>query len=422
VDVELRNLCVLIGGNGTGKTTLLDAFWLLSESARGRLRSYIDQFHGFPALATLPQGAAQRTESSLRIGIEMGFEGAEPLRYSVELAAKGNGYGIERETLSQQRTESPKPFLHIDSRGDDIHYYDILRKGLVRPTWEHSPFETSLAQVPKHFQEPESFRQRLASSTYFHVLDVAPRAHVRLPQPMRPAELPGPNGEDLVSCLYSLRESDRDRFDAVCDTLAIAFPGFERLDFPPVGAGVLAMAWRDRRFSRPLYMYQLSEGTLRFLWLVALLHSPSLPSITLIDEPEVSLHPELLRLLAGLMREASERTQLVVATHSDRLVRFLKPEEVLVLDATEDGLSELRWADSMDLADWLTEYSLDELWQMGTLGGRAWTPCVQGSGQHAEDRSPRTGGQATSPLPSTRGSGRRGPHPLIAASTPKMIS
>jgi predicted ATPase len=221
------------------------------------------------------------------------------------------------------------------------------------------------------FQEPEDFRRKLASSTCYHVLNVDPRSPVRLPQPMRPAQLPGKNGEDLVSCLYYLRETDRDRFEAIEDALHTAFQGFERLEFPPVAAGTLAMSWRDKNFSKPLYTNQLSEGMLRFLWLVTLLQSPGLTALTLIDEPEVSLHPELLSLLADLFREASNRTQLVIATHSDRLVRFLKPSEVVAMDSTDDGMAKLTWADKLDLGEWLAEYSLDELWRRGRMGARA---------------------------------------------------
>lgn len=91
----------------------------------------------------------------------------------------------------------------------------------------------------------------------------------------------------------------------------------------------------------------------------------------MIDEPEVSLHPELLRLLADLMREASSRTQIVVATHSDRLIRFLEPKEIMVMDKNDDGYANVSWADSMDLEHWLSEYTLDEIWQLGRIGGRA---------------------------------------------------
>jgi len=247
----------------------------------------------------------------------------------------------------------------------------VGQKKIVRPNGEHKPLETSLSQVPKMFQQPEDFRNRLASSTFYHVLNVDPRSPVRLPQPMQPAALPGRNGEELVSCLFYLREADRNRFDAIEDALRSAFPRFDRLDFPPVAAGTLGLAWRETGFSKPLYMHQLSEGTLRFLWLATLLQSPGLTALTLLDEPEVSLDPELLSLLAEMMREASNRTQLVVATHLDRLIRFLKPEEVVLMDSDEDGMSTVKWADELDLDAWLQDYSLDELWSNGRLGARA---------------------------------------------------
>ncbi|HOQ90786.1 MAG TPA: AAA family ATPase, partial [Candidatus Hydrogenedentes bacterium] len=197
-------------------------------------------------------------------------------------------------------------------------------------------------------------------------------APVRMPQPMKPALTPGIQGEDLLSCLYSLRENYRSRFDVVIETLRVAFPALEELNFPPVAAGTITLTWKDRQFNQPIYLHELSEGILRFLWLVTILQVPDLlPTIIMIDEPEVSLHPELLSLLADLMREASERVQLIVATHSDRFIRFLRPEEVLVMDIDEEGCATAVWADTLDLEQWLREYSLDEVWRMGRMGGRA---------------------------------------------------
>jgi predicted ATPase len=308
---------------------------------------------------------------TVELGISMDVPEHDPLDYFLQLAPRGAAYEIERETLSQQRPTYQNPFLHIDSRRTDIKYFEKDQGRPIRPNWEHNPLESSLSQVPKLFREPEEFRRKLASSTFYHVLDVEQASPARLPQAMRPASLPGKNGEDLVSCLFNLREADRDRFEAVEDALHSAFPGFERLDFPPVAAGTLAMTWRDKNFSKPLFMHQVSEGMLRFLWLATLLQSPGLTALTLLDEPEVSLHPELLSLLADLLREASKRTQLVVATHSDRLIRFLNPSEVVVMDTTDDGSARLSWADQLDLSEWLKEYTLDELWRNGRIGARA---------------------------------------------------
>src|ERR1017187_8912292 len=295
----------------------------------------------------------------------------ERLNYSLTLKQQGVAYLISEEVLSQGRKSNEKPFLHIDSQGPDIRYFEAVKNKLQQPNWEHKRLETSLSQVPKMFREPEDFRNRLSSSTFYHVLNVDPRSPVRLPKPMRPATLPGRNGEDLVSCLFYLRETERARFEAIEDALRTAFPRFDRLDFPPVAAGTLALAWRETGFSHPLYMHQLSEGTLRFLWLATLLQSPGLTALTLIDEPEVSLHPEFLSLLTDLLREASNRTQLIVATHSDRLIRFLQPNEVLLMDSDDNGMTTVKWADELDLEKWLSDYSLDELWSNGRLGGRA---------------------------------------------------
>jgi predicted ATPase len=82
------------------------------------------------------------------------------------------------------------------------------------------------------------------------------------------------------------------------------------------------------------------------------------------------LHPELLSILADCLRDASRRTQVIVATHADRLVRFLQPDEVVVLDLLESGMTKATRADRLDLEAWLAEYSLDEIWQHGTMGGR----------------------------------------------------
>ena len=367
IDLEMRSLAVLIGANGSGKTSLLDILSLLASSASGVLAEKVSDLGGINEILTLDRA----NEVFLRV--DMAFPPFAPFAYSLSLVPDHLSYKIKEEILvSQQPIEQPPPIRYIFSFRGTTRYFDRSQVE-CKPDWELNPLETALSQIPKSkdFIEPESFRKSLSTSTYYHFLDVSPRAPIRLPQPLRPATLPGRNGEDLVSCLFSMRETDRDRFETIEATLRAAFPGFQRLEFPPVAAGTLSLVWRDERFNTPLYLHQLSEGMLRFLWLVTLLQSPGLTSFTLLDEPEVSLHPELLCLFADLLREASERTQVVVATHSDRLISFLKPAEVVVMDVEEDGMVTATWADQMDLENWLKEYTLDEMWRMGRIGGRS---------------------------------------------------
>lgn len=364
-DLPVRPLMVLIGANGVGKTSLLDALSLLSASAAGGLSSKLSELGGVTSILT------RKKADAVSFLVDMEVPGHEPLEYDIRLSPKGTGYAIAHEILSRKREGYDGPFKHVDSRESEIRYFDTEQRRIVRPDWEHNPLETSLSQVPKMFHQPEELRRILGSATQYHVLDVGPRAPVKLPQQMKPANLPGADGSELVSYLYYLREDDPARFESIVDSLKAAFKELDHLSFPPVAAGMLTMAWHDKNFAKPLYMHELSEGTLRFLWLVSLLQSPGLSTITMIDEPEVSLHPELLSLLADLMREASQRTQLIVATHSDRLIRFLKPEEVVVMDVDEDGYASATWADTMDLEEWLEDYGLDEVWRMGRIGGRS---------------------------------------------------
>jgi predicted ATPase len=364
VEIEMRPLTVMLGANGSGKSSFLDAWSLLAASCRSQLADKLSEYGGLNDILT------RNHTQSLAFDVTMAVQDPAPLEYHVQISPRGAFYEISEERLTQQRIPTDQPFKHIQSSPANIRYYDIDSKKLLRPTWNYDPLETSLAQVPKMFQEPETLRERLASSTYYGPISVTSDSLVRRPQSMRPATLPGANGEYLVSCLYYLRETDRDRFEVIEDTLSAAFPDFERLEFPPVAAGTLAMTWKDKNFAKPFYMHELSEGTIRFLWLLSTLQSRDLTAITLLDEPEVSLHPELLNLLADTMREAATRTQLIVATHSDRLVQSLRPEEILVSDI-EDGVTKLTWADSMDLERWLEDYTLAEIWQMGRLGGRS---------------------------------------------------
>ena len=365
IDLPIRPFMTLIGANGVGKTSLLDAYSLLSASASGGLNHKLSEFGGVASVLS------RDLADSASFVVNMEVPGHRPLEYELNLIPKGTGYAISCEVLSQARDGRAGAFKHIDSRDGDIRYFEIEQEHLVRPNWEHNALETSLYQVPKMFRQPEELRRILGAVTQYHVLNVGPRAPVKLPQQMKPADLPGADGEDLVPFLYNLRESNRDRFEAIEDSLRAAFPTFEALSFPPVAAGMLALTWKDRNYRRPFYMHELSEGTLRFLWLVSLLQSPGLSTVTMIDEPEVSLHPELLGLLADLMREAAQRTQLIVATHSDRLIRFLKPGEVVVMDSDDAGCTTARWGDTLDLDEWLSEYSLDEVWRMGRMGGRS---------------------------------------------------
>lgn len=373
INVPLRSLNVMIGPNGAGKTTLLETIQLLQRGSQQQLDEFIVEHGGIDALINRGNGGRRpnRTAIELLVDVANPQRSAEPMVYTVELLSLQRSPAKGMERLEWQILRDPPPLRYIDAQGERVRYFDPETKHLLEPDWQLRANELALAQMPKNklFQEPETFRDLLASAVYQSFLDVSPRSPVRLPQALTTTMRPGPNGEGLYSALFNLRSKAGDTYERILALLQQAFPGFERIEFDVVGAGQVTLMWLERSSRQPLYPNQLSEGTLRFLWLVTSLLSPAIPPLLMLDEPEVSLHPELLMLLAAVLQDAAATSQVLVATHSPDLIRWLRPEQVLVADKTE-GASSFTWADTLRLDEWLKEYTLDDLWLMGTLGGR----------------------------------------------------
>ena len=371
IRLALRDLMVVIGPNGVGKTALLEVLQLLQRGSQQELNGFLESQGGFQAVLNHQKGLGESPRLEVKLEVDVQSEqSSAPMNYSFELVGKQVGYVIDLERLEwQYDPRAEMPFRYIDAHYDRLYYADPAGTGMVRPDWDYTRLELALAQVPKMYRQPEALRSMLASTRHYSFLDVSPRAVVRLPQSLTPATRPGPNGENLYSALHNLRASHYDTYQRIEALLQQGFPDFGRIEFPVVGAGQVTLAWYDRGDKEPFYPNQLSEGTLRFLWLITTLLAPPSPAVVLLDEPEVSLHPELLKLLAALLQDASQSGQIVVATHSPDLIRWLQPEEVLIAEK-EEGRTRLTWADELDLGEWLAEYTLRDLWLMGNLGGR----------------------------------------------------
>jgi len=163
----------------------------------------------------------------------------------------------------------------------------------------------------------------------------------------------GENKRQLVAALRKL-------FDGIVDVSC------------PVTGGTVGLFLEEDN-NRTIPATRLSDGTLRYLCLLAILLHSEPPPLIVIEEPELGLHPDLLPTLSDLLLAASERSQLIVTTHSDVLVGALTetPESIVVCEK-HDGQTEMRRLDKAGLAKWLENYRLGELWTSGELGGNRW--------------------------------------------------
>ena len=181
----------------------------------------------------------------------------------------------------------------------------------------------------------------------------APRTYIQAA--LHANELPG------TALLHFLLERLRRFYERVVD-ITIKVQG-----------GTIQVFFHEEGLSAAVPAIRLSDGTLRYLRLLAILCHTEPPPLICIEEPETGLHPDVLPDLAALLVEASGRTQLVVTTHSDVLVSALSetPEAILVCERGEDGTT-LRRLDRTQLAEWLERYRLGDLWRMGEIGGNRW--------------------------------------------------
>jgi len=173
--------------------------------------------------------------------------------------------------------------------------------------------------------------------------------------------------ENLALVLNYLRRHVRQELVGALSSL---YPEIKDFDID-IGGGWVQLLMMESKYSIPAT--RLSDGTLRYLCLLAILCHPDPPPLVCLEEPELGLHPDVLPNLAKLMLSASERCQLIVTTHSDILVDALTetPESVIVCEK-QDGRTRMQRLDSKELTQWLDKYRLGQLWLKGEIGGTRW--------------------------------------------------
>ncbi len=203
-----------------------------------------------------------------------------------------------------------------------------------------------------------------------HLFDRSQDSPPRQPGQASKTEFYYPDGSNTAAYLRMLQKEHAGHYVQIRDAVRMVAPFFDDFSLEPTRGGQILLEWKDRQTGSFFNARQLSDGTLSFICLATLLLQPSPPSLILIDEPELGLHPYALNLLSAMLKSAATRTQIIVSTQSVTLLdQFDDPEDVIVVDRQEDQ-SVFRHLDRQALSLWLEEYSLGELWQKNVLGGR----------------------------------------------------
>lgn len=340
-DFELRSLNVLIGANGAGKSNFISLFRMLAEMADRRLQLYVQKQGGPDALLHFTRKTTERIHGEILFG-----RGSGSYRFDL-VATNDNRLVFEDE---QDRWTGD---------AGESHSTDSIRSG-------HA--ESAAAKLRPH----RSIQTPTKDWRVYHFHDTGDTAKVKQVHAINDTLRLKADGANLAAFLRLLRRDHHASYQRIEETIRLAAPFFGGFVQRDTSGDSIELEWFERRDPEtPLKAHVLSDGTLRFICLTTLLLQPAplLPPTILIDEPELGLHPYAVNVLGDLLKRAAEETQLIVSTQSVELLDCFEPEDVVVVDRVKDA-STFRRLDTAQLASWLEDYTLGDLWKQNVLGGR----------------------------------------------------
>jgi predicted ATPase len=369
LSVDLRPLNVLIGPNASGKSNLLEALTILRSTA-GDLHAAIREGGGIGAY--LWKGGENAAPGRLDLKIEqVGNVSGDILRYRIDLTEVAGRLELASEQVGLAEMDSDEALmLYTFEDGQPLIYLDGGSASYLSGT---KTTQSVLSQLrdPRRYPEITFLADKFAAITLFQEWNSGRQAPARRPQLTDlPSDFLLPDGSNLALVLHELGQTSSKR-DELISYLQRFYERARSISSRIMGGPLLLFIEEEGGAMIPAT--RLSDGTLRYLCLLAILCHPNPPPVIGIEEPELGLHPDILPTIAELLKKASERTQLFVTTHSDALVSALSdtPESILVCEATPDGTT-MKRLEAEPLREWLEKYSLGEIWRMGEIGGNRW--------------------------------------------------
>ncbi len=375
-EFSLEPLNVLIGPHASGKSNLIEALSLL-EAAPGDIQKPIREGGG--VRDWLWKGTHEPGKATLEVTVEYP-KGHQPLKYRLSFTETGSRFDLRDEAIENEEPTggNEKPYLYYDYR-EGRPVLNVLNNETVR----ESRFDRGLRQedvkpdqsILSQRRDPDSYPELtyLANTfermCFYREWTLGRRTGPRLRQEV---DLPQDSLREDASNLGLVLNDLMNRPPLkrqILERLRTFYQSVEDIVINITGNGV-QIFFHEEGLQHPVPAKRLSDGSLRYLCLLAVLCHPDPPPAICIEEPEIGLHPDIIPEVAKLLVEASSRSQIFVTTHSDVLVDTLTetPESIVVCEKPE-GSTQLRRLDKSDLEPWLERYRLGELWTAGEIGG-----------------------------------------------------
>lgn len=342
LDLPLKQINVLIGANGSGKSNFVAYFQMLSNLIESRLGAWVNK-----------QGGADRL---LTYGVKM-----TDTLYS-KISFQQNAYEFTLSPTLDARLIFDRESVYFQNPSYSTPYQDIIGMGNS---------ESVLKDTQKGIS---NFCYKAISQwRIYHFHDTSDTAGVKRQSALHDNKYLRSDASNLAAFLYRLATEETAHYEAIIDMIRLAIPFFD--DFVlepkvlPSEEAQIRLLWRQKNSDYELWPSQLSDGSIRFICLVTALLQPDPPSTIIFDEPELGLHPYAITLLGALFKRAADRMQIIISTQSVPLLNQFELDEIITVER-QQGVSIFRRLETEKLSIWLDEYSIGELWEKNIIGGR----------------------------------------------------
>jgi predicted ATPase len=355
LDLELRPLNILIGPNGAGKSNLIAFFRLMNNLVEKNLQVFVRKQGGADKILHFGEKVTRR------LVVDLDFP---PNEYRCVLEPTVTGGLVFKEEYCRVVS-----WHHGEDIGDKSGH---KRVPLAKPGDE----ESGLASISDQESPSASSKDRTGTIeqmrqwTVYHFADTGPDASIKKACNVHDNLVLRRDASNLAAYLSYIHKTQAKVYEEIVATIRRVAPFFQDfiLEPDPINPEMIRLRWKHEGTDAYFDANDLSDGTLRFICLATLLLQPEPPQTILMDEPELGLHPYAIQILAGLMRSASARTQIIASTQSVTLANEFGPDDIVIADRKENESVFRRLAEP-EVKDWLASYGVGDLWQKNLVGG-----------------------------------------------------
>ena len=378
--IEFNPTNFLIGINGAGKSNLIKAFRLLKATlTEGELEELIiNKWGGFDAIYY--KGREQEENATCSIEFEFdptilgeyGYSFQEPVYYKITLekVASTQNYSVLEKFCTKQKGKTG--YLYFNARRGQGWAKEGERtdkQHSVKYTLE-STSDSMLSQLKDSDRYPQitTLRKAISDIAIYNYFNTTENSPIRKPAGPTSATKLNADGNNLPQLLNWININYKKDYKAIKNSLHAINPNITDINFHPLNTNIELML-EEEKLNSSVHVAHVSDGTLRFLCLMAIIHNPKRGKFVCIDEPEVGLHPDMICEIMEAMEEASETTQFLISTHSELVLNQTTIDNVIVCEKDEENATCIKTFRTEEYKEWAADYSTGSLWRSGDLGG-----------------------------------------------------